>query len=1469
MQSVQDPAQLIARVPDWANLAGGLLARRDRRRYSSLSEFATRHRIDRRSLPGLLTAFQPPSRTRPVLLLPVRLETRFVGTKLLVRIFPEPIAIESLQRELTVAELEHSRSAREELARSDGDHQAAWRELVATFGARRAAWILRRAAEYERDEAEPRPTDGARPAITRILPDHFVVTAVPSLAGSTDQPYSVTGAPITTDFPIHPLARGQAAIGRSSSAWLSSFDRAQALGMAVTIELRAEHCKGARVHPGLIMTRVTAVGMRTGSAATGQRVFEELLEDHCHAAGLSFVSVGTATSNSREQSSEHSPHAEIADQSFTREAASVPPVVAPDGCAARLATALGIDVRLLARTEGANLDRDDTLRDLTTALWPATGDYLLGPLSKAVAELPERGWLADHVAKFVRSEGPLPCLRVGDVLYGVLPAAAVQRWQASEHDLPLPRPNSTLEVLDRTRCQALFELLDRLRKSWQRSSLNAVPRLTSSDTSGEQLLRVLAMEPVPVRIHGRLMIDEGGTAGLLATLALMAAGGYPWFGSASSNWQNEVAARQSILAALAGAGDFRPLAELTAWGEPWEVRDLELVDASVREFQWLSNSRPPTVRTLLYELLAHALKLDGQQPVGSRRVSDAIERLSRAGGPIVRPTRTPIRTATRTTTPTTTPTTRASRTPVSPIRISSVAEQLKPALARQPLDHAQIDRWLRGFSSLCSNRLDAWFTSLISKRLAALRHAEPTGLHLGLYGYVEDLAPSRSNSLGYIHAPSSAQAKMAAVLFGSHEREPEAYGMELRSERVRRALALIAAARQGSPLPEVLGFIAEAQLARRDLELNAYVDELHQRFSLVANRIPDTASDADASTVAAITTLDGLELARSWRSRDPASWPAEFDFVAVEHRPMVAEVFDDLVDSLDAVGDVLVGEGMYHAVRSNFERAAAALDAAAARGPFPEIESMATPAPASSLSQRVLLLLPEGPPPEPWPRCDPRSRAEPGLSAWIAEILGDPRELGLEVRGRVAGQLETISILNVHDLGLGPLDLLALAEAPSSATEDGGRSELEALVRWHLRGHLAASPELDTSLQLDLDSAPGLGRTLGDALELVRAVAALVGASRHLGPGSLSPDQADEAWATAEIAELRVRVEATLAELSWLEQALALSPGTTGCRASVTAEALLLAARFGIRGAVPQHLDPAVLDSRRRVTAAEVASRTEACRAELARADQLAGQTADTATDIGGRVIEALIAALRAVFGEDFVVVPRFDVRDRQSLRRALDQQLAHPKVDRARVELWLRQCAEVRLPLRHLDDLLILYEAWQRPDDDQPMELAVAQWTPGTDAIGWLALSDEELGGRPRPAHGQALVLIAEPGSLAPTPTRVGGLSIDQWEDRVPLRELDTVVAFHHPRPSAQAPACLLLAVPDTHDPHSRERWTEAQLEATVVDTIALAKLRAVDLDALPDLAGAAPGMYLPLFDDSSGLPLDKPFKDWLRELG
>src|SRR5690606_30096573 len=125
-------------------------------------------------------------------------------------------------------------------------------------------------------------------------------------------------------------------------------------------------------------------------------------------------------------------------------------------------------------------------------------------------------------------------------------------------------------------------------------------------------------------------------------------------------------------------------------------------------------------------------------------------------------------------------------------------------------------------------------------------------------------------------------------------------------------------------------------------------------------------------------------------------------------------------------------------------------------------------------------------------------------------------------------------------------------------------------------------------------------------------------------------------------------------------------------------------------------------------------------------------------------------------------------------------------KVDRARVELWLRQCAEVRLPLRHLDDLLILYEAWQRPDDDQPMELAVAQWTPGTDAIGWLALSDEELGGRPRPAHGQALVLIAEPGSLAPTPSRVGGLSIDQWEDRVPLRELDTVVAFHHPRPSA-----------------------------------------------------------------------------------
>ena len=86
----------------------------------------------------------------PLLLLPVRLETRFEygaeGDKpkaLRIRIFPDDIHVDSHETELSVDEHVWGRTfiAMYQRAGSDAERLGAWRILSGRFGARRAAWI--------------------------------------------------------------------------------------------------------------------------------------------------------------------------------------------------------------------------------------------------------------------------------------------------------------------------------------------------------------------------------------------------------------------------------------------------------------------------------------------------------------------------------------------------------------------------------------------------------------------------------------------------------------------------------------------------------------------------------------------------------------------------------------------------------------------------------------------------------------------------------------------------------------------------------------------------------------------------------------------------------------------------------------------------------------------------------------------------------------------------------------------------------------------------------------------------------------------------------------------------------------------------------------------------------------------------------------------------------------------------------
>src|SRR5262249_59417676 len=58
------------------------------------------------------------------------------------------------------------------------------------------------------------------------------------------------------------------------------------------------------------------------------------------------------------------------------------------------------------------------------------------------------------------------------------------------------------------------------------------------------------------------------------------------------------------------------------------------------------------------------------------------------------------------------------------------------------LNTGRLQRAFAGTLDLCSHRLDAWFTSFATKRLAEMRAATPTATIIGGYGWVMNLKPS-------------------------------------------------------------------------------------------------------------------------------------------------------------------------------------------------------------------------------------------------------------------------------------------------------------------------------------------------------------------------------------------------------------------------------------------------------------------------------------------------------------------------------------------------------------------------------------------------------------------------------------------------------------------------------------------------------------------------------------------------------
>ena len=778
---------------------------------------------------------------------------------------------------------------------------------------------------------------------------------------------------------------------------------------------------------------------------------------------------------------------------------------------------------------------------------------------------------------------------------------------------------------------------------------------------------------------------------------------------------------------------------------------------------------------------------------------------------------------------------------------------------------ARLQRLLAGALDLCAHRLDAWITSFATKRLDTMRKTAATGVYFGGYGWVENLkpAPTRAevappageqapifqtpDDPGFVHAPSLTQAATVALLRNGHLTHSTAevrdlLAIDLSSERVRLANYLLDGVRQGQPLGALLGYRFERRL--HELKLDHLIVSF-RKVAPLGGKLANTNEPVEA--IAANNVVDGLELRRKWDSvKDNPDASADF-LSALNPPPATAErttlrnELNALDDAVDAVSDAVVAESVYQAVRGNTTRTASTLDAIArGEAPPPELEVVRTPRSGVALTHRVVTLVSGNPAATPgWidPAQSPRASAEPHLNAFAARLLVPPASVRCVVERLDAppGQVVAPKEIILSELRLAPLDFIYAVEGGSPSQ----RSEIEERILYAITRKPDGFPS-DAVLRINPGRQAGWGPndlSYGEFAEVLRTARRLITGARALDAVDLNLPERTQA-SGVDLAELETR--ANRAEQS-LRQALQSFQGLLNAPTTASLEslrtAILQLGGFGIASAVPLSATgdtPAERD----VLLTQGGSIAKEASQRIERLTALSAALGPAATPDEKR--DRQVERLRTVFGKAFVVLPRFAAGNTDELAKAFGDSTKVQDNDPLAVVTWFQRSSRVRDGIARLAASLRYAEALNTGEN---LKLAVGQLPykpdqPGQPPDRWVGLP---LKAGQQIAGGRLSLVMQASGAVDPRQP-LAGLLIDEWVEIIPNAKETTGVAFQFNPPDSFAPQSILLAVPPAPD----KAWTVGDLQRVLLETLDLARLRAVDAEALDQTGHYLPALYL-----------------------
>lgn len=272
---------------------------------------------------------------------------------------------------------------------------------------------------------------------------------------------------------------------------------------------------------------------------------------------------------------------------------------------------------------------------------------------------------------------------------------------------------------------------------------------------------------------------------------------------------------------------------------------------------------------------------------------------------------------------------------------------------------------------------------------------------------------------------------------------------------------------------------------------------------------------------------------------------------------------------------------------------------------------------------------------------------------------------------------------------------------------------------------------------------------------------------------------------------------------------------------------------------------------------------------------------------------------MKDIFGKSFVMLPNFKVNNGDKVKEAFSN------FDDGNASIpWLQKTAHTHPKLKQFEDIMMLCEALST---GVSLELDVGQLqteepippeeTPPPPYKRWLALPfiDDNV----EKHQGSLYLVIFSPiksltnifSEDAMSELKLTGLVVDEWDEIIPNEIVNSAIAYHYNRPNTEAPQTLLLAVSpmilskswrkvvasdtkrhsnsgssDFSDNNSSSNnspsdsttlvdsssklyvWNFEHLAESVEEAFDLAKIRAIDLDAMVGFGHFLPALFIPI---------------------